>query len=222
MAFNNYLGKIVFLCLSQCKMCLHCVVLLWSHWYWRPSICASHAGFHWSQASRAFAKATRAVGEKVKFPVPSREWREQAAKIMFCLKTVSFRLRSSQRRKTENITGQEEQPKNNTVRLSERCASTENQVPEASKRPQAPVQRGPSPQELLNVTQGCTMRELRSKYKTLTILCVAMALDHWIFLKLFSILLLILSLSHVSRNHETQLLTKTCWSYHIFLDVFVD
>lgn len=28
MAFNNYLGKIISLCLSQCEMCLHCVVLL--------------------------------------------------------------------------------------------------------------------------------------------------------------------------------------------------
>lgn len=30
MAFNNYLGKIFFLCHSQCKMCLHCVVSLWA------------------------------------------------------------------------------------------------------------------------------------------------------------------------------------------------
>lgn len=38
-----------------------------SHWYWPPFICASHADFRWSQSRRVFAKATRAVGEEVKF-----------------------------------------------------------------------------------------------------------------------------------------------------------
>lgn len=44
---------------------LCCIPL--SHWYWRPFICASHADFRWSQSRRAFAKATGAVGEEVKF-----------------------------------------------------------------------------------------------------------------------------------------------------------
>lgn len=44
---------------------LCCIPL--SHWYWRLSICASHADFRWSQSRRVFAKATRAVGEEVNF-----------------------------------------------------------------------------------------------------------------------------------------------------------
>lgn len=44
---------------------LFCIPL--SHWHWPPFICASHADFHWSQSRSVFAKATRAVGEDVKF-----------------------------------------------------------------------------------------------------------------------------------------------------------
>lgn len=66
MTLNNYLGKIFFLYLSQCELCLHCVVSLWAIDTGGLPF-ASHADFRWSQSRRACAKATRAVGEEVKF-----------------------------------------------------------------------------------------------------------------------------------------------------------
>lgn len=66
MTLNNYLGKIFFLYLSQCELCLHCVVSLWA---------IDTGGLPFVQVMLIFAghspgvcaKATRAVGEEVKF-----------------------------------------------------------------------------------------------------------------------------------------------------------
>lgn len=139
MTLNNYLGKIFFLYLSQCELCLHCFVSLWAIDTGRlsfvqvmliftghsPGVCLPRQLGQWVRKSNSQQSLTQ-------WPVAQiycTMW--SLTEIVSFLKNVLRLLRTSEG--GGNTTGQEEQPKNNSGQQSELCASTENQVPEASE-----------------------------------------------------------------------------------------
>lgn len=138
MTLNNYLGKIFFLYLSQCELCLHCVVSLWAidtgslpfvqvmlifagH---SPGVCVPRQLGQWVRKSSSPQSLTQQPAARIYCTI----W--PLTEIAWFLKNVLCLLRTGEGKKTP---GQEEQPKNNSKWQSELCASAENQVPEASK-----------------------------------------------------------------------------------------
>ncbi len=139
MALNNYLGKIFFLYLSQCELGLHCVVSLWA---------IDTGGLSFVQVMLIFAGHSpgvclpRQVGQWVRKSSSQQsltQWPAAwiyRAKWLFTdiacfLKNVLCLLRTSEGKK--KTTGQEEQPKYNSRRQTELCASTETKYLKPTK-----------------------------------------------------------------------------------------
>lgn len=146
MTLNNYLGKIFFLYLSQCELCLHCVVSLWA---------IDTGGLPFVQVMLIFAGHSpgvclpRQLGQWVRKSTSQQSltiWWPAAGsyrticpltEIVCFLKKVWCLPRTSE---GKNTTGQEEASKNNSGRRSELRASTENPSTWSKRRPQASIQ----------------------------------------------------------------------------------